>query len=231
MKKISLVCSLKNEARLLDRGLTEIEAFIQRIPLAWEIILVIDPSQDDSLAKAQAQRSEKIQILVLPMSSTQGRGPSLKAGLQAATGDYVMIFPLDFTIPLAELFQFLQELVVHPEIDMVIGNRKTSRKKQVATARSTWHWTLEKIILEKLSRSKVSAQWKFQDPLCPYLIFQNTSLQKILPSIKMKSWYFTPEILAAATLQNFKIAEAPILSRDTRPSQIPIVREYLFHLF
>jgi glycosyltransferase involved in cell wall biosynthesis len=231
MKKISLVSPLKNEARLLDRGLKELEAFIQRFPLKWEIVLAIDPSQDETLAKAQALKSEKIEIQILQMPSAKGRGPSLKQALQAATGDYVMIFPLDFTIPLADLFNFLQELVLNPEVDLVIGNRNTSRKKHEAPARTTWHWTLEKIISEKLSANPSSAQWKFQDPLCPYLIFQKASLQKLLPQLKMKSWYYTPEVLKAATAMNFKIVEAPILSRDSRPSQIPLLKEYFRNLF
>lgn len=143
-----------------------------------------------------------------------------------AQGDSVMIFPLDFTIPLADLFNFLQELILHPEVDLVVGDRNTSRKKREAPRRSSWHWTLENIILEKLR----PAHFPVQDPLCPYLIFRRKALDQILPELELKSWFYTPEILRLAQKKNLRLAEIPILSRDSRPSQIPLWREYLRHL-
>jgi glycosyltransferase involved in cell wall biosynthesis len=227
MKKVSLITPLRNESRLLERGLQELESFIQKFPLAWELILIVDPSHDSTVQKAQALRSEKIQIQVLENVATLGRGPSVRQGLESATGDYVMIFPLDFTIPLADLFNFLQELILNPKVDLAIGNRNTSRKKREAPRKSSWHWTLETIILEKLRPQDLPVQ----DPLCPYLIFQKKSLDQILKSLKMKSWFYTPEILSCAIEEGFQITEVPVLSRDSGPSRIPLVREYLRHLF
>lgn len=178
MKKVSLVTPLRNETELLNRGLRELESFIQKFPLQWELILVVDPSNDPTLQKARELKSEKIQIQVLENRSRQGRGPSVRQGLDAASGDYIMIFPLDFTIPLADLFNFLQELVLNPKVDVAVGNRNTSRKKREAPLKTSWHWTLENILLEKLR----PADLPVQDPLCPYLIFQRESLKKFCRS-------------------------------------------------
>lgn len=227
MKKVSFISPLRNESELLDRGLKEFESFIQKFPLQWELILVIDPSSDSSLEKAKSLQSEKIKIKVLENKKPLGRGPSVLKGLQNSTGDYMLIFPLDFTIPLAELFQFLQEVILNPKIDLAFGNRNTSRKKWEAPLRTSWHWTLEKIIVEKLRLRNIPVQ----DPLCPYLIIQRNALEKLLPKLKLKSWYYTPEIVEKSKEIGLQITEVPILSRDPRPSKIPILREYLKHLF
>jgi len=227
VKKVSLIVPIRNEMKLLERGLKELESFIQKFPLQWELVLVIDPSSDASLNLAQNLKSEKIALQVLENHRSLGRGPSLLKGLKAATGNYVMIFPLDFTIPLADLFNFLQELITDPTTDLVIGNRNTSRKKREAPHRTSWHWTLENLILEKWRRLGISSS----DPLCPYLIFQKASLEKLLPTLKMRGWYYTPEILKKARDLQWKVIEVPVLSRDSRPSQIPIFREYLRNLF
>lgn len=227
MKKVSLIVPLKNEKTLLERGLKELESFIQKFPLQWELILVVDPSSDASLPIAQSLRSEKIAVAVLENSQQIGRGPSVLKGLKAAQGDYIMIFPLDFTIPLADLFNFLQELILNPRTDMAVGNRNTSRKKREAPRRSSWHWTLENIIAEKWRRHGVSAS----DPLCPYLVFQKAALEKLLPQLKMRGWYYTPEILSRAHELQLKVTEVPVWSRDPNPSRVPLWREYLRHMF
>jgi len=227
MKKVSLIVPIRNEESLLKRGLKELESFIQKFPLQWELILVVDPSSDASLSLAESLRSEKIEVKVIGNSKHLGRGPSVRKGLQAALGDYVMIFPLDFTIPLADLFNFLQELILNPKTDISIGNRNTSRKKREAPKRSTWHWTLDNIIVEKWRREGIHSS----DPLCPFLVFQKSSLEKLLPNLQMKHWYYTPEILREAHRMNLKLTEIPILSRDPRSSQIPLWREYLRNLF
>ena len=227
MKKVSLIVPILNEESLLKRGLKELESFIQRFPLAWELILIVDPSSDASLNLARELKSEKIEVKVIANIKHLGRGRSVRAGLHSATGDYVMIFPLDFTIPLADLFNFLQELILNPKTDLAIGNRNTSRKKREAPKRTSWHWTLDNIILEKWRKHGIASS----DPLCPFLVFQKAALEKLLPSLKMKHWYYTPEILQEAHKLNLKITEIPILSRDSQPSRIPIWREYLRHLF
>ncbi len=227
MKKVSLIVPLKNEEKLLQRGLTELESFIQKFPLQWELILVVDPSADATLRLAQELKSEKIATQILANTRNLGRGRSIFKGLKAATGDYVMIFPLDFTIPLADLFNFLQELILNPKTDMAIGNRNTSRKKREAPHRTTWHWTLENIILEKWKKHGISSS----DPLCPYLVFQKSALEKLLPHLKLKGWYYTPEILREAEVQKLRINEVPVWSRDSRPSRIPLWREVLRNFF
>jgi glycosyltransferase involved in cell wall biosynthesis len=227
MKKVSLITPLRNEDKLLQRGLQDLESFIRKFPLDWELLLVIDPSQDQTLSLANSLRSEKIQIQVLENSRRRGRGRSVLRGLEKATGDYVMVFPLDFTIPLADLISLLQELISDPSLDLVIGNRHTSRKKREAPFRTSWHWTLEKIIGEKLK----SAAGSFQDSLCPYWGIQKKALERVLPNLKFKAWYYTPELLKAASALQFKIQEVAILSRDPRTSQIPILKEYLRNLF
>lgn len=209
----------------MSRGLTELESFLQKFPLQWEIILVVDPSSDATLKKAQALKSEKIETRVLENPKHWGRGPSVLRGLQAAEGDCAIVFPLDFTIPLAEIFQFLQEMIHDPQMDLIVGNRNSSRKKREAPRKSHWHWTLENILSEKLRSVPV------QDPICPYLAIRKSALMRILPNLKLKSWYYTPEILIQAHQAHLKIGEVPVLSRDPKPSRIPLLREFLRHFF
>ncbi len=155
--------------------------------------------------------------------SEKKRGPAVKMGLEKATGEIVCVFPMDWTVPLAEMFQFLQELILHPDFDMVLGNRKTAKKMQ-QSKKSSWHLTLENILLDKNSREHA-------DPLCAYWAIRNEKLALLLKDLEMRSWYYTPEVLEKAQSLQLKVIDAPILSLDKSKSQIPIWQEYFRQLF
>jgi hypothetical protein len=214
--KITLVTPIKGNHFDLSRHLEDFNSFVKKFPLSWELIWVCHNAQGLSIPSPA-------NIELKFIENKKGRGPAVKHGLAQATGDIVCVFPMDWTVPLAEMFQFIQELVLHPEFDMVLGNRKTSKKKQISK-KNNWHQTLENILLEKWGSGK-------SDPLCPYWAIRQEKLKMILPKMKMTSWYYTPEVLQAAELEQFKIVEVPILSQDQKESQIPIWREFLRQLF
>lgn len=224
MKKISLVCAIKNREADLQRGLKDLMGFTQKLPLQWQLIFVIDPSQDDTLKNAQAFAAKGFEVIVISPPRRLGRSRSMLEGLRTATGDYIVTFPIDFTVPLAEMFNFLQELVTKPAVDLVLGNRMTSKKKW-QSLKTSWHWTLERIILEKNSHLAV------QDPLCAYWAIQKIALQRLLPDLRFRSWYFTLDLLRCARRYNLNILEIPILSNDKRPSAIPLFKEYFRNFF
>lgn len=226
MQKVSLLCALRNREKDLERALEDLVGFTKKFPLQWQLILVIDASEDATLQKAQAFKADGFETTIISSPHRQGRSRSVLQGLHVATGDYVITFPIDFIVPLAEIFNFLQELITDPAIDIVLGNRMTSRKKWQAE-KTSWHWTLEKILLEKAVQQKLSVQ----DPLCAYWAIRKTALQRILPKLRFRSWYFTLELLRNAHQQELKVIEVPILSNDKRPSSIPLIKEYLRNLF
>lgn len=217
-QKVSLISPILNESAFLPEALKNLESFVQKFPLEWEWILA--KSDFDPLPEL---KSEKVQIQILDLPKLE-RAPALQQAMLASSGDYIVIFPVDFTIPLAELFSFLQELVVDPTADIAIGNRWTGRKLGQFT-KSSWHLTLEKILAEK------NRPLPETDPLCGYMIFRRKALDVLLPELKLKSWYYSLDILKLAHKKNLKVIQTPIQSKDKRPSKIPLFREYLRHLF
>ncbi len=213
MRKVSLVCALKNREMDLERALQDIVSFTKKFPLLWQLVLVVDPSDDATLQKAQNFFSDGFEITIKESPRQLGRSRSILKGLRAATGDYIVLFSIDFTVPLAEVFNFLQELISDPTVDLVLGNRMTSRKKW-ESEKSSWHRTLEKIISEKAQAQKLGVQ----DPLCAYWGIRKTALQQVLPNLSFRSWYFTPELLLRCRQQQLKVLEIPINSKDRRPS-------------
>ncbi len=222
--KISLIVPLLNEENLLQQGLLELESFIQKLPLQWELILVIDPGQDNTLTIAQNLKSEKIELKIIANNKHLGRAASIRKAFDHASGDAFIVIPLDFSVPLAELFQFLQEFLAVEGVDLIWGNRNFSRKKMEAPLRTSWHWTLDKISVEKWRRYDQA----IADPLCGYFLISSRCFRQLKPELNLHRWYYGLDILPLALNKNLNIKQIAIKSRDLRPSKIPLLKEY-FH--
>jgi hypothetical protein len=252
MTSVSLILPAKNEASRLFLNLQDLAAFLRKFPLQMEVILVMDPSHDSTRDESQKYAkhladsgNSQISLTLLQNKKDLGRGRSVEMGLREAHGDVILVSSLGWPIPLAEIFRALQEILSTPGAEVVIGNRNTSRKKRTAR-RSSWYWTLENLINEKLRRENLRAQ----DPLSPLVAFKKEALAKILAPAEHKGnmswrgrdswrgrgwrgrgWFYTPDLLRAASQLGLAVREIPILSNDLEPSRIPLVKEYLRHLF
>lgn len=175
--KVSIIYPIytpeSSEAAPLKKNLEDIKNFFARFPINVELIFVVDPphhfSTDFDFGALEHQ-------LILNQRHI-GRGPSILAGLKAASGDAVLVASFDFSTPLAEYFNFLQEIVLNPTVQVVVGNRYTSRKKMMGT-RSRWHQVLEDIVKEKahlLLRSPSAKPARATDSSAPSVSSATTS--------------------------------------------------------
>jgi glycosyltransferase involved in cell wall biosynthesis len=229
----TLVLPAKNEAQRLFLNLRELEAFLRKFPLTIEVLVVLDPSTDateEEFKKFEQHLNfsgnTQIAVRLLRNQKALGRSRSVARGLREAKGEVVLVNSVGWSIPLTEIFQAMQEILHTPKVDVVIGNRHTSRKKRIAE-RSSWYWTLENLIKEKLEKQNL----RVQDPLSPFLGFKKEALQKILSQWPPQGWFYAPGIVQAARELELGIKEIPILSQDRQASQIPLLKEYLRNLF
>lgn len=225
--KISFVVPLKNEGPVLARGLNELESFLRKWGIPFELILILDPSSDNSQQEFEKLNSSFLEIKKIMNPKHLGRAKSLQQGLDLATGDWLLPLSLDFTVPLGELFTFLQEIHVADSADLVIGNRSTAKKKREAPLNSNWFWTLEKIILEKWRLYDQS----IVDPLCGYWALKRTTYLELSDKIRLRRWHYSIDLIKILLSEKKSIAQIPILSKDSRKSRIPLFGEYVKNLF
>lgn len=118
-EKLSLVVTLLNEAE-------NVEPLVRRIhealhAFAYEIVLVDDGSTDGTVQKIKALQDERVKLLVL--SRNFGQTPAMAAGIEAATGQYIVTLDGDLQNDPADIPALLKKL--HDEgWDVVAGFRK-----------------------------------------------------------------------------------------------------------
>ncbi|MEK1377782.1 glycosyltransferase family 2 protein [Limosilactobacillus fermentum] len=128
MPKLSIVVPCYNEQEALPLFYPAVEEVVQRIDgLKTEYWLVDDGSADQTLAEMRKLHSiDPERVHYLTFSRNFGKESALYAGLEAATGDYVVVMDADLQDPpsfLPQMYSILQE----GEYDCV-GTRRTDRR-------------------------------------------------------------------------------------------------------
>lgn len=129
LTSISCIIPAYNEEESLGRVITEIIEQLAKLTHRFEIIIVNDGSQDNSLKIIKDLMLEYSQIILLDLSRNFGKEASLTAGLEHTKGDVIFQMDADGQHPaylLTTMFQRWEK-----GIDVVFAVRKT-RKDQSA---------------------------------------------------------------------------------------------------
>lgn len=127
MPKLSIVVPCYNEEEAIPLFYPAVEKVVKQMPVETEYWFVNDGSSDDTLAelrKLHAQDLERVHYV--SFSRNFGKEAGLYAGLQAATGDYVVVMDADLQDP-PEYLPEMYKAISTGEYDCV-GMRRTDRK-------------------------------------------------------------------------------------------------------
>ena len=104
MKKISIVVPCYNEQEVLPLFYTEIQKVMQQIQeehadTEFELLFINDGSRDGTLAKLRELAKQDERVRYISFSRNFGKESGMYAGLENATGDYVVIMDADLQHP------------------------------------------------------------------------------------------------------------------------------------
>src|SRR5438105_13745883 len=122
---LSIVVPAFNEASRIGDSIRKIDAFMRQLPFSCELIVVDDGSVDNT---AEVVRQAQVQGLRLVRNeSNHGKGYTVRQGVLAATGKYVLFTDADLSAPIEGLNK-LMDVATHGGVDVVIGSQAIDRK-------------------------------------------------------------------------------------------------------
>lgn len=200
MKKLSIIIPAYNEEKT-------IEAVLQRVAEQdfgdWqkEIIVVDDGSKDNSKIKVQKAKSQfKIQNLtLLSHSRNSGKGAAVKTGLNAASGEAVIVQDADLEYDPADIKLLLDELDRGAEV--VFGSRNLKPDR-----RGYSHYVLGAGFLTWLVNRFFGT--KLTDVYTGYKLFRTEVIKKI--NIESRGFELEMELTVKTLKLGYGIKEAPI---------------------
>lgn len=127
MDKITVAVPCYNEEPVLDLFYSAITAVAKEFPgTEFEFLFIDDGSRDNTLGKVQSFAQKDSRVKYISFSRNFGKEAGIYAGLENATGDYVVIMDADLQDP-PSLLPEMYRAITEEGYDSV-GSRRVTRK-------------------------------------------------------------------------------------------------------
>ena len=196
--KTSILIPCYNEEKTIEKIINKI---LDLKDLNLEIIIVDDNSTDSSRIIINTKLKDKIHKLILN-DNNYGKGYSIRKGIEAATGEILIIQDADLEYDPKD-YQKLLEPIKLGVADVVYGSRFIgSEKKRVLYF---WH-TIGNKFLTLISN--IFTNLNLTDMEVGYKVFKTDIIKNIV--LKENRFGFEPEITAKIAKKNLRIYEVGI---------------------
>ncbi len=201
---LSVIMPCLNEENTVGECIDEANDFIKRRGLKAEIIVVDNNSTDKSAAIAKEKGAKVIK------ESVKGYGCALRAGIEVAQGEVIIMGDCDMTYDFANLDEMYEAL---QKYDMVVGDRF---KGGIEKGAMPWSHNIGMRGLSEVGRIRYGA--KVHDFQCGIRGVRREALSKM--SFNSKGIEFATEIIAEAKRKDLEIGQIPVpLRKKEEPTK------------
>ena len=206
---VSIVIPAFNEEGGIARTIDEVREVMSASAYDYEIIVIDDGSEDRT-----TERARRTGVRLIRHDANRGYGASLKTGIQAAKGDWIVITDADGTYPNDRIPDLLKHAEDH---DMVVGAR-TGDAARIPLIRRPAKWVLAKL-------ANYLAETRIPDLNSGLRVFRKGLAQRfarILPS----GFSFTTTITLSSLCHGYRVKYIPIdYYKRTGKSKIKPIRD------
>ena len=198
--KLSVIIPVYNEAATLE----EIVGRVRATGLVYEIVVVDDGSSDDSLAILERLRNgDHPHLTILHHGQNRGKGAAMRSGLEAVTGDFVLIQDADLEYDPAD-YPVLLAPFSDPTTVVVYGSRNLKRNAR-SSAIFYWGGRFLSWVTNLLYGATIT------DEATGYKVIKTDLFRDI--DLETDGFEFCPEVTAKLLRRGVSIREVPISYR------------------
>jgi len=228
---LSIVVPAYNEEKRLPATIEQICQYLRRQDYASELVVVDDGSHDQTVEVAQRAMSEAGQSVCCHVieNDHRGKGYTVRTGMLAAKGKYVLFSDADLATPIEETKKLLDQL--EAGYDMAIGSREGMGARRLA---EPWYRHVMGRVFNLLVR--LIAGTNFQDTQCGFKAFRREVARELFESVKLYGedakviqesavTAFDVEVLFLALRRGFRVAEVPVQWRYGDETKVNPLRD------
>jgi dolichyl-phosphate beta-glucosyltransferase len=221
---LSIVIPAYNEQDRLGRTLHHLKTAWADAPLAsiplHEIIVVDDGSADRTAAIA-GEWAAQMPVKCIRLPSNKGKGAAVRAGMQAATGEFILMYDADGATPAPEIAKLFAAL--HRDgSDIAIGSRVIKRETSLVTMQ--WHRRVIGRTYHTLCSLLVPG---ILDTACGCKLFTAAAAKRLFAVQRVDRFAFDVEVLSLALHYNYRISEVPLAWTAVPESKVRLLRDGL----
>ncbi len=217
---LSIIIPAYNEAERIGPTLDQVLAFTESFPHLCEIIVVDDGSQD-ATAEVASSKLKSPDHRVLKNGRNYGKGYSVRSGMLAAQGKFLLFTDADMSTPIEEVTGFIEKL--QSDYDVVIGSRALSASN--VEVRQNFLREAMGRIFNRIAR--LLAFQNVKDSQCGFKCFTQKAARDIFSAQKLDGFSFDAEIVYLAQKKGYRLLEAPVTWRNSPNSRVRIFSDPL----
>lgn len=227
---LTVVVPAYNEAHRLPQTLPQMADYLAAQAYAVEFLVVDDGSTDDTAAAVE-RLADRYPFLRVIRNDHRGKGYTVRTGILAAAGTYVLLCDADHATPISEwekLYHFLQN-----GADVAIGSREGLGAQRIG---EPWYRHVMGRVFNGIVRAV--ALGGIQDTQCGFKAFTHASGQRLFEAVQLYGadaplvqgaavTAFDVEILFLARKWGLTIREAPVVWHYGEGTKVNPVRDTL----
>lgn len=228
---ISILIPTYNEARNIEKTLSDVVSYFLNLNRAHEIIISDDGSLDETVKVVENFSREKPNIQLLK-NQHLGKAATLAEAIKKSSGEYILLTDADGAAAINE-FAKLYEALSNPEFDIAIGSREGKKARRIGEPfRRHFMGRVFNLLI------RIVTGLKFNDTQCGFKLFRASVLKDLLGKSRIMNQKrvglkvpmvtaFDVELLVLARLLNYGVTEVPINWRYVKTNNVNLLRDSL----
>lgn len=214
---LSVVIPVYNEEERIGKTLDRALSYLNSSNYTYEIIVVNDGSTDNTARIVRKFTERSKDVIFLESTINHGKGFSVRKGMLAARGRYVLFSDADLSTPIEEVEKLQKWL--EKGYDIVIGSRGL-RESEIQIRQPWYREGMGKIFNLLVQLITVKG---IKDTQCGFKCFKREIIQDIFNKQTITHFSFDVELLWIAMKRGYKIKEIPVRwLNDTQSKVNPV---------
>ena len=215
---LSIVIPAFNEEGSIGHCLHEFRAYLGRLGLTWEIVVVDDGSIDGTGAVVEQHAASDPRIRVI-LGGRAGKGAAVRRGMLEARGAWRFMADADLAMPPDNLDRFMRAANSTPSPDIVIGSREAQGSQRVGE-----HWLRYSIGRAFNVYVRLLVLPGLTDTQCGFKLFSAAAAEVLFRRLTIVGFAFDVELLVMARRAGYEIREAGIVWHGGADSRVAVSR-------
>ena len=215
-RKLSIVIPAYNEAKKIRNTLARLDRFFSQRDYDMEYIFVEDGGSDGTLGILREIEKTRPDVKVLANKTNMGKGLSIKKGMLAAEGDYILFMDADMATPLQAFCDFEDYLGTY---DIIMGSRWTEESN--IKIPQPWYRRMMGYIFYGIVKTFFLKD--ITDTNCGFKCYKKDIAKDIFSKQLLQGWGFDVELLYIAQKREYSIKEVPVVWGHGRDSKVNLL--------
>ncbi len=217
---ISIIIPAYNEEKKIADTLTIIVEYLNQKRWNAEILVIEDGSKDNTakIIREIAQHHDCIHLI--QNNINKGKGYSVKQGVLAARGEFILFTDADNSTPIEEVEKLLFALE-NSKCDIAIGSRSLP-KSRIEIPQPFYRKIMGKVFNIFV---RMILKLNIKDTQCGFKCFPQNIARQLFQYQRLERFGFDAEILFLAQRHRYHIKEIPILWKNRMESRVHIIKD------